>query len=138
MPNSPASLRSHRCITTGCGALGQPADSSIWRLRQRTQVDEVRVEAHVSVSDPSINYQLAVAGVGIASLAQHVAQPDVERKKLVRVLPAWEPDAVELYAVYSTPLNLSPKLRVFLDFLQERLSTDCNNTALRKMNLMNT
>jgi DNA-binding transcriptional LysR family regulator len=135
MPNSPASLRGHRCITTGCGALGEPADSSVWKLRQRTQMEEVRVEAHVSVSDPSINYQLAVAGVGIASLAQRVAQPDVQRKKLIRILSAWEPDGVELYAVYSTPLNLSPKLRVFLEFLQQRLSMGCDKTASREMNM---
>jgi len=126
IPDSPASLRSHNCITTGCGAYGEPSDSSVWRMRQGTQTEQVRVEARVSVSDPSINHQLALAGVGIAALAQHVAQPSIERKKLVRVLPGWEPDAVELHAVYSVPLNLSPKLRVFLQFVQQRLSIDGN------------
>jgi DNA-binding transcriptional LysR family regulator len=131
-PNSPTTLRSHRCMITNCGAHGGPADWSVWRLRQGTQVEDVRVEAHLSASDPSIGYQAALAGVGIASLAQHVARPDVERKKLVRILPSWEPSAVELYAVYSTPLNLSPKLRVFLEFLRQHLSTDRDDPASHK------
>jgi len=50
-----------------------------------------------------------------------MARSAVERGQLVRVLPGWEPDPVELHAVYPSPLHSSPKVRAFLQFLRERM-----------------
>jgi DNA-binding transcriptional LysR family regulator len=41
-------------------------------------------------------HQLALAGAGVALLAQAVTRADVEHGRLVRVLPEWEPEPVEL------------------------------------------
>jgi DNA-binding transcriptional LysR family regulator len=121
-PDSPAALREHRCITTSCGIFGEPGDSAAWRLRRGSDVQDVRVESHVSVPDPTINHQLAIAGVGIALLAQSTTQADVEQGRLVRLLPEWEPDPVELHAVYPSRLASSPKVRVFLQFLRDHFT----------------
>jgi DNA-binding transcriptional LysR family regulator len=121
IPDSPAALRQQSCITMGCGTLGEPGDSAIWRLRRGSELKEVRMESRASVPDPAINLQLALAGVGVVLLAQSIARPDVEQGRLVRLLPDWEPDPVELHALYSSRLSSSPKVRVFLEFLQERL-----------------
>jgi len=120
-PDSPDALRLHRCITVGCGPQGEQADSALWRLGCGTVRREVRVTAHASVPDPVVSRQLAIAGVGITLLSQPLARADVERGHLVRVLPDWEPDPVELHAVYPSPLHSSPKVRVFLQFLREYL-----------------
>jgi DNA-binding transcriptional LysR family regulator len=117
---SPSDLRGHSCITATCGAHGEPVNGAVWRLRRGTEVREVRVESRVAVPDPSINHQLAVAGVGVALLGQQMAEADVKAGKLVRLLPEWEPEPVELHALYPTRLNSSPKVRVFLEFLRER------------------
>jgi DNA-binding transcriptional LysR family regulator len=77
------------------------------------------VESRVSVPDPTINHQLAVAGVGVALLPQHLARVDEEQGRLVRLLPEWEPEPVELHAVYPSRLSASPKVRAFLQFLRE-------------------
>jgi len=119
-PDSPADLRQQSCILANCGGPGEPADSAVWRLRRGPDLQEVRVEPRVSVPDPTINHQLAVAGVGVALLSQSAARADVEQGRLVRLLPDWEPDAVELHAVYPSRLNSSPKVRAFLQFLRER------------------
>jgi DNA-binding transcriptional LysR family regulator len=124
LPDSPAALRQHSCITMSCGAFGEPADSAIWRLRRGSDLQEVRVESRVSVPDPTINHQLAIAGVGVALLSQAGARPDVEQGRLVRLLPDWEPDPVELHAVYPSRLNSSPKVRAFLQFLREHSAAD--------------
>ena len=71
------------------------------------------------VADPSIHHQLVLAGVGIAILPQNLAEENRKQGRLVRVLAAWEPDPVELYAVYPSRLNQTPKLRVFLQWLEE-------------------
>jgi DNA-binding transcriptional LysR family regulator len=119
-PESPTGLPQHRCITMTCGTHGEPADFAMWRLRRGSEVKEVRVDARVSVPDPTINHQLALAGTGVALLAQSVVREDVEQGRLVRILPDWEPDPVELHALYSSRLDSSPKVRVFLQFLRER------------------
>jgi DNA-binding transcriptional LysR family regulator len=126
-PDSPAALRQHSCITTSCGTTGGPGDSAIWRLRCGSDIQEVRVESRVSVADPTIHHQLAIAGAGVALLCQSVARVDVEQGRLFRVLPDWEPEPIELYALYPSQLNASPKVRVFLQFLRVKLGTTPKN-----------
>jgi DNA-binding transcriptional LysR family regulator len=119
-PESPAGLMQQSCITMTCGTFGEPGDFAVWRLRRGGELKEIRVDARVSVPDPTINHQLALAGTGVALLAQSVVRADVEQGRLVRLLPEWEPEPVELHALYPSQLNSSPKVRAFLQFLRER------------------
>ncbi len=82
-------------------------------------METVRVESRVSLADPSLNLQLALSDAGIAQLSQALAQPSVAEGRLVRILQEWEPDAVELFAVYASRLSSSPKVRAFLHFLKD-------------------
>ena len=119
-PDSPADLLELSCITTTCDTVGEPGDFTTWRLRRGGERKAIRMEARVSVPDPTINHQLALAGAGVALLAQSVVHADVQEGRLIRVLPEWEPDPVELYALYPSRLDSSPKVRVFLQFLRDR------------------
>jgi DNA-binding transcriptional LysR family regulator len=123
-PDSPAGLMQQSCITMTCGTFGEPGDFAMWRLRRGGELKEVRVDARVSVPDPTINHQLALAGTGVALLAQSVVRADVGQGRLVRLLPEWEPEPVELHALYPSQLNSSPKVRVFLQFLRERFGAE--------------
>ena len=135
LPASPADLRDHDCITTGCGAFGEPAEAAAtWRLHRGSEAKEIRVDSRVSVADPMLNHQLAIAGVGVALLAQSVVQADLEQGRLVRVLADWEPDSIEFHALHSSRLHSSPKVRAFLHFLQlnlagNRTKSDLTETA---------
>jgi DNA-binding transcriptional LysR family regulator len=120
-PESPAALRQLDCISATCGASGEPADSVLWRLRRGSELQEVRIEPRISVPDPTINHQLAVRGAGVSLVSQAVAREDVAKGQLVHLLPEWEPDPIELHAVYPSRLSASPKVRAFLQFLRERL-----------------
>jgi len=120
LPDSPAALRQHECITANCGGFGTSADTAIWRLRRGKELKEVTVESRISVPDPTMNHQLALAGAGVALLSQSVARQDVEQGRLARLLPEWEPEPVELHALYSSRLSSSPKVRAFLQFVRER------------------
>ena len=122
-PESPVDLLQLSCIATSCDSPGETGDFTTWRLRRAAEIKEVRVEARVSVADPTVNHQLALAGVGVAMLSQMMVRVDVEQGRLVRLLPDWEPDAVELHALYPSRLSSSPKVRVFLQFLRERFDT---------------
>jgi DNA-binding transcriptional LysR family regulator len=118
----PADLRGHSCITSDCGTEGEQVDNAVWKLRRGAEVKEVRVEARVAVPDPSITHQLAVAGVGVGIMSHSMARSDVEAGKLVRLLPEWEPEPIQLHALYPTRLSSSPKVRAFLEFLRNRMS----------------
>ncbi len=120
-PETPAELRRHSCIAASCDRAGGEAGSSTtWRLRRGAELAEVQVEARVAVPDPEMNRQLALAGVGVALLSRGMVQADLEAGRLVHLLPEWEPEPVQLYALYPTRLGSSPKVRAFLEQMVER------------------
>jgi len=131
IPESPADLPQLSCITTSCDSHGEAGDFATWRLRRELELREVRVDSRVTVPDPTINHQLALAGAGVALLAQSVVRADVADGRLVRVLPEWEPEPVELHALYPSRLDSSPKVRAFLQFLRERFSTEPSLDGLK-------
>ncbi|WP_206957044.1 LysR family transcriptional regulator [Trinickia acidisoli] len=130
-PETPADLREHHCIASHCCTPGLPVGVSSWRLRRGASGQEVRFEPRVSVADPTIGYLLAMTGTGIALLNQQAARADVEAGRLVRLLPDWEVEPIQLYALYASRLNASPKVSAFLEFLRERFDdADCSLRAI--------
>jgi DNA-binding transcriptional LysR family regulator len=130
VPEAPAGLRNHRFITTNCGAHGEPAEFVKISLRRGALTETIRVESHICLTDPSLNLQLAISNAGIAQLSQSIAQPNVAAGRLVRILPEWEPAAIELFAVYASRLSSSPKLRAFLEYVRKH-SESCDTHVKR-------
>lgn len=122
LPQTPADLREHHCIASHCCTPGLPAGMSSWRLRRGANVQEVQFEPRLSVADPTIGYLLAMSGSGVTLLNQHGARGDVESGRLVRLLPQWEVEPVQLYALHASRLNASPKISAFLGYLRERFA----------------
>lgn len=117
-PESPADLRQYPCIVSNCSPLDLPDGSGKWCLQREREIREVQVTARVAVPDPSMHHQLALAGVGIAMLGQAEVVQDLKERRLVRLLPDWEPDAIPLYALHPSRLAASPKVRALLEFLE--------------------
>ncbi len=67
-------------------------------------------------------YDAARAGLGIARLSTYLVSEDIRQGRLVRVLPEYVQQDSDILAVYASRRNLAPKVRVFVDFLAERLS----------------
>ena len=59
----------------------------------------------------------SIAGGGIGLIPDFLVADALADGRLLRVLDGWQTDSSELYAVYPSTRNLSPKLRVFLDHL---------------------
>lgn len=124
LPQAPADLREHDCISSHCSKPGLPAGTSSWRLQRGASRQEVRFEPRVTAADPTIAHQLTLAGTGVALLTEHAARSDVEAGRLVRLLPQWEREPLQLYALHASRLSASPKVSAFLNFLRERVSDD--------------
>jgi DNA-binding transcriptional LysR family regulator len=75
-------------------------------------------------SDPAVNLELAMDGLGIAILPLWMARRPVVRDSLVPVLPLWNPEPITLCALFSGSARLTPKVKVLLDFLDQYIGTD--------------
>jgi DNA-binding transcriptional LysR family regulator len=109
----PQDLAQHSCLT-----LTAARDGAKWNLHKEGKIQEVRLRGRVSIGDPVIHRRLCLDGVGIAVLPNWLINDEVIKKRLVRVLPDWTPSPIELYVLYPTRLSMTPKLNVFLKFME--------------------
>lgn len=126
-PQRPEALSGHDCLlyhyqSSGdtwrlrpCGAGGSGAGSGA--------ETSVRVRGRLKVNNGDSLREAALAGLGIAALPAFIVHEDLAAGRLVALLQDWE-DAADggVYAVYPASRNLSPKVRVFIDFLAERFA----------------
>jgi DNA-binding transcriptional LysR family regulator len=56
--------------------------------------------------------------LGIARLPMYLITKDIVEGRLINLLPDFEDTSTNIYAVYLMRQNMSPKIRVFLKFLQ--------------------
>lgn len=117
-PRTLADLAHHDCL------LFRDRDQpfGVWRLHGPGGAEAVKVRGRSGSnhSDPVRNW--AIAGCGIILLAGWDVADALESGELVRVLPAWRQPA-EIWAVTSTRLSGSAKVRVCIDFLVEQLKS---------------
>ena len=112
--HSAQDLVQHSCVT-----LTSAREGTTWRLHKGARVQEVRLLGRVSVGDPVIHHRLCLDGVGIAILPNWLVHDRVRKRHLVRVLPDWTPNPIELYVIYPTRLSMTPKLNAFLKFMED-------------------
>ncbi len=111
-PTEPSQLSAHRCIGAG-----------VWRLIRGTRVVIPEVSFQVVGSDPGVHLELAVKGVGIAILPLWMARRPAMQQVLSPVLPSWHPDPITLCALYTGTARFTPKVKVFLDFIDDYIGT---------------
>jgi LysR family transcriptional regulator, transcriptional activator for dmlA len=113
MPAEPTDLASHRCIGSGK-----------WTLSKGRTVVTPDLVFHVVTDDPLVHRQIVLDGAGIAILPLWLALEAAIAKRLVRILPAWQPTPVVPCALYSASSRLTPKVKAFLDFIRTYVGTD--------------
>src|SRR5262249_10531762 len=64
----------------------------------------------------------ARAGGGLAIMPEFLIADDLAAGRMAIGLPGWTPLQAELFAVYPSTRNLSPKVRAFLEFVVARMS----------------
>jgi DNA-binding transcriptional LysR family regulator len=112
-PGAPDELVAHTCIGSGT-----------WKLTRGPKVATPNLVFRVVVSDPVVHLDLALSGLGLAILPLYMVKRSEARKRLVPILPLWNPEPITLCALFSSPARLTPKVQVLLDFLGEYIGTD--------------
>ena len=72
-------------------------------------------------NDPDPILQAVLGGEGIAFLPNLFIGEPMRQGLLLHVLPEWTGAAIPVSAVYPSRRGLSPKVRVFVDFLGEQM-----------------
>ncbi len=123
-PTAPDQLVSHELLN-----YTMPGRES-WPFLTGRAVQKIRVHAKVSADQAELLLELALNGMGIARLPEFDTAEDFAAGRLVPLLTSFcAPEAI--YAVVRTRRNLSPRLRVFIDFIEQKLRNKAWNLDRR-------
>jgi DNA-binding transcriptional LysR family regulator len=78
--------------------------------------------AMVTADSASSLLAFALAGAGVAILPVWLVQDEIDKGGLVRLLPDHQFPRQGIYALYPNTRHVPEKVRVFIDFLHDRLS----------------
>ncbi len=116
-PQTPEQLAGHDTLAYSLLATGDT-----WSFHgPNGEEQSVRIEPTVHANNGDLLRQLAVAGGGIISQPDFIVAEDLASGALVPLLEDWKRGESHIYAVYLSRKFLSPKVRVFIDYLVERL-----------------
>ncbi len=116
IPQSPAELRSHDCITFE-GLMSTHA----WTFSTGKSPTDVAIRSRLTLNTAEAAIDAAMAGVGIARVLSYQCANAVAAGALTVVLKSFEPAPWPVSLVYAGQRFLPLKLRAFLDFATPRL-----------------
>jgi LysR family transcriptional regulator for bpeEF and oprC len=116
MPHTLEDLKAHRALNYFCTRSGR---SYSWDFVVDGEVHEVEMTGDMAVNDWSAHLALALQGVGLIQTARFVALPHLQSGELIEVLPQWRPTVLPVSLLYPQSRQLSPKVRVFSDWVAE-------------------
>lgn len=120
-PKRPGDLAAHDCVL-----FPLPGFRSRWIFKDRRgALARVPVHGRTVISNAVGIRQCAVAGMGVALLADWLIRDDLAEGRLVDLFPAHKVAATDfdtaVWAVYPSRLYVPQKTRAFIDFLKQRL-----------------
>ena len=122
VPTQPDDLRNHSCIYLG----ETPADAR-WKFKQGSKTVAVNVTGRYAANHTGVRLDAVLQHVGIGSLPYFTARQALDQGLIIQVLPAWSFIASYhggAWLLHAPTRFLPPKLRVFIDFLVERLAQE--------------
>ncbi len=74
----------------------------------------------ITVTGPETNVASACAGLGLIQVPRYRVAAEQATGKLIEVLPQFPPSALPVHVLYSHARQLSPRLRVVIDWMTEQ------------------
>jgi DNA-binding transcriptional LysR family regulator len=117
VPRVPQELREHNCL--GYALEQTPGE---WQFRNTSgEIFGVRINGNLVCNSDEILKQGAIDALGIARFPELFVTDELACGKLVLVLSDYDLVPGSLYAVFPARANLAPKVRVFIDFLDDSI-----------------
>jgi DNA-binding transcriptional LysR family regulator len=114
---SPEDLKKHDYLFFGTGL-----DSAVLRLEKGDRSVQLALAPRMTVSENDVLYAVAAAGLGVALLPAFLCVNDLRAHRLERVLRDWTAPSTPVHVVYPSARHVSPKVKSFIDHLQERMT----------------
>lgn len=115
-PERPEDLARHNCLVyTG----RRPPDE--WRFARDGGTVAVKVAGNLQANNGDALRAAAAGGLGVVYQPDFILAADLEDGRLERLLPDWTTPELPVHAVFPPQRHAFARLRVFLDFLAERL-----------------
>jgi DNA-binding transcriptional LysR family regulator len=120
MPKHPRDLTAHDCIN-----IRLPTYGSIyaWEFEKRGRALKVHVEGQLVFNNIALRVNAALAGSGLAYLAEDEVQEHVAEGRLVRVLADWCPPFSGYHLYYPSRRQAAPAFALLVEALRYRGSS---------------
>jgi DNA-binding transcriptional LysR family regulator len=115
-PEHPSELANHPCV----GHHGL-APGGRWTFQEGTRELAVRVQCGFATSLASAAVDACVAGLGFGLFLSYQVEARVREGSLRVVLEDFEPASIPVQIVYPDARLMTPRLRVFIDWLRDDL-----------------
>lgn len=112
-PHTLSELPSHDCLQ---GTLDH------WRFKYNGQERNVRIHGRIRYNSGHALLDAALKGLGIAQLPDYYAENALQQGTLIRLLTPFQCEDEGIWAIYPQNRLLSPKVRLLIDFLAEKLN----------------
>ncbi|WP_426735523.1 LysR family transcriptional regulator [Myxococcus faecalis] len=119
-PTRPADLAQHECIGYRAPTTGLPYH---WELERGRKQLRIAVKGPLVTDDSQFTRRMAVAGAGLAYLAEPELTPALREGTLRAVLEDWAPSVPGLFLYYPHRARASPALKAFVALARKMLPT---------------
>ncbi|MES2072976.1 MAG: LysR substrate-binding domain-containing protein [Pseudomonadota bacterium] len=127
-PREPNELDGFRCIVHGTvpGAINE------WRFTRGKEEQTYMVPSDTAreTNDGAVAREWALRGYGVAVKSMWDITADLKAGRLTILIPEWRCPDAPLHALYHRNRYVTPRLRVFLDFLVERFTQAAHEMQL--------
>jgi LysR family transcriptional regulator, regulator for bpeEF and oprC len=116
VPHTLADLQQHQAVHYFSSRTGRTCD---WEYVIDGEIVEVKMRGAISVNDGDAYVACGLQGFGLIIPAHFMVQKYLDSGALVPVLPELLPPPMAISAMYLQNRHLSPKVRVFIDWVSE-------------------
>ena len=125
-PQSPEDIAGHQIVHHSGLRAG-----ALWTMKRGEEERRIPITARVLIDAGGVLRDAAIAGLGIAYLPEFMTGDALRAGTLVRVLPEWRMQLVDINAVYPSNRNITPKVRGFVSVLARRFEGALDMVAQR-------
>ncbi|RJS90998.1 LysR family transcriptional regulator [Salinisphaera sp. Q1T1-3] len=118
MPGHPAELERHRCLDYAFDSYPAP---HLWRFTRGDEHIEIHPQGAVAINDATSLIDLALADAGVVMTGELNVIDHVASGRLLRLFPDHTSLAQPLNLLFHPRRTLSPKERVFIDWIVDLL-----------------
>lgn len=118
IPGTPEDLRTHSCLQYTLRHGG-----TNWQFSNAAGAEvSVKVDGRVQCNNGDALLVAACSGLGVAMLPDFIAAPALRKGELKVLLDEWADTSSAIWLVYPHNRHLSAKVRLFVDFLMDRVT----------------